>query len=118
MEDHVQAIRDAVAAIARITDRNARARAATEALELLTTANGDLARLRRDDIRAMRAEGDSYRKIAAALGIHFTRVRHIESGVPTGNSSRARAAKAQAQEKAVGDEHDGAAPGPRAKGGS
>ncbi len=97
----MQAIRDELDAIACIGDRLERARAATQALELLSEANGELARLRREDIQAMRAEGLSYRKIGAAIGVHYTRVKHIDSGMPTGNSSRSRAAKAQAQLQAA-----------------
>jgi hypothetical protein len=97
MEDHVQAIRDELDAIARIPDHEERARAATRALQLLTAANGELARMRREDVQALLADGLTYRKIGEAIGVHWTRVKHIESGMPTGNSSRARAAKAQAQ---------------------
>ena len=94
-EDHVQAIRDELAAIAGIPGHIERARAATQALQLLTEANADLARLRREDILALVASGLSYQKIGAAIGIDRTRVKQIQSGQPTGNSSRSRAAKAR-----------------------
>lgn len=103
----MQTIRDELDAIARITDHEERARAATQALQLLTAANAELARLRREDILMLVASGRSYRKIGAAIGIDGTRVKQIQSGRPTGNSSRARAAKAQAGEAAAtadGDE--------------
>jgi hypothetical protein len=96
-EDHVQAIRDELDAIASIGDRLERARAATGALQLLTAANGELARMRREDILALVAAGLSYRKIGEAIGIDGTRVKQIQSGRPTGNSSRSRAAKAEAR---------------------
>jgi DNA-directed RNA polymerase specialized sigma24 family protein len=92
-EDHVQAIQDELDAIAAIPDRLERARAATQALQLLTDANGKLARLRREDILALVDEGFSYQKIGAAIGIDRSRVKQIQTGRPTGNSSRARAAK-------------------------
>jgi hypothetical protein len=96
-EDHVQAIRDELDAIAAITDRLERARAATRALQLLADANGELARLRRQDILALVDAGLSYQKIGTAIGIDRTRVKQIQTGRPTGNSSRARAAKTSAQ---------------------
>lgn len=93
----MQAIRAELDAIAGIPDRLERARAATRALQLLAGANGELARLRREDILALVDAGLSYRKIGAAIGIDGTRVKQIQSGRPTGNSSRSRAAKASAQ---------------------
>ena len=102
----MQAIRDELDAIARIADHEERARAATRALQLLTAANAELARLRREDILEMVASGLSYRKIGAAIGIDGTRVKQIQSGRPTGNSSRARAAKARAGEAATADGHE------------
>jgi DNA-directed RNA polymerase specialized sigma24 family protein len=97
-EDHVQAIRDELAAIARMPDPLERAKAATLVLQLLTAANAELARLRREDILVLVDRGLSYRKIGAAIGVDGTRVKQIQSGRPTGNSSRARAAKPQARE--------------------
>lgn len=105
----MQTIRDELDAIARITDHEERARAATQALQLLTAANAELARLRREDILMLVASGRSYRKIGAAIGIDGTRVKQIQSGLPTGNSSRARAAKTQARtgEAAAADGDEG-----------
>jgi DNA-directed RNA polymerase specialized sigma24 family protein len=94
MDDCTQAVREAICAVAAITDRQARAKAASEVLELISEANGTLSRLRREDIKALRESGMSYRQIGAAIGIHFTRVKQIESGAPTGNSSRSRAERA------------------------
>lgn len=91
MEDCATAVREAIAAVVAITDPQARAKAASEVLELISEANATLSRVRREDIKAMRAAGMSYRQIGAAIGIHFTRVKQIESGVPTGNSARSRA---------------------------
>jgi hypothetical protein len=103
-EDHVQAIRDELDAIAGIPGHLERARAATGALQLLTAANAELARLRREDIQALVDAGLSYRKIGAAIGIDGTRVKQIQSGQPTGNSSRARAAKTQVRTQPAGSE--------------
>jgi DNA-directed RNA polymerase specialized sigma24 family protein len=93
VEDATRAVREAVDAIAAMSDPQARAKAASEVLKLISEANGTLSRLRREDIMTLRAAGLSYRDIGEAIGVHFTRVKQIESGVPTGNSSRARAAK-------------------------
>jgi DNA-directed RNA polymerase specialized sigma24 family protein len=96
VEDAARAVRDAVDAIAAMTDPQARAKAASEVLKIISEANGILAKLRQEDIKTLRAAGLSYRDIGKAIGVHFTRVKQIESGVPTGNSSRARAAKESA----------------------
>lgn len=93
VEDAAQAVRDAVDAIVAMTDPQARAKAASDVLKLISEANGVLAKLRQEDIKALRGAGLSYRQIGDAIGVHFTRVKQIESGVPTGNSARARAAK-------------------------
>ena len=100
----MQAIRDELDAIAGISDRLERARAATQALQLLTEANAELAQLRREDILTLVAAGLSYQKIGAAIGIDRTRVKQIQSGKPTGNSSRARAAKASGDVPATASE--------------
>jgi hypothetical protein len=94
VEDAAQAVRDAVNAIVAMTDPRARARAASDVLKLISEANGVLAKLRQEDIKTLRAAGLSYRQIGDAIGVHFTRVKQIESGIPTGNSARGRAAKA------------------------
>jgi DNA-directed RNA polymerase sigma subunit (sigma70/sigma32) len=94
VENAAQAVRDAIATVTAMKDRQARAKAATDVLELLSEANGVLAKLRREDIAALREAGMSYRQIGTALGVHHTRVKQIESGAPMGNSARGRAAKA------------------------
>lgn len=93
MDKRAQAIKDAIEAITQLDDPQTRVKASTEALELINRANGTLAKLRREDIKALRQAGMSYREIGRVIGIHFTRVKQIESGVPTGNSARSRAAK-------------------------
>jgi hypothetical protein len=102
-EDHVQAIQEELDAIARIPDHLERARIATQVLQLLTGANQELARLRREDILALVAANLSYRFIGAAIGIDGSRVKQIQSGKPTGNSSRSRAAKPQTQAQSRAD---------------
>lgn len=93
VEDAAKAVRDAVDAIVAMTDAQARAKAASEVLKVLSEANGILAKLRQEDIKTLRDAGLTYKQIGDAIGVHFTRVKQIESGVPTGNSARGRAAK-------------------------
>jgi IS30 family transposase len=70
-----------------------------QALDVLKTGNGALAKLRREDIQALRAAGLSYRQIGPAIGVHYSRVKQIESGTPTGSTARARAAREADDEK-------------------
>jgi hypothetical protein len=105
-EDCVLALRDALAAITGISDREARARALTQALALMSTANGELSRLRREDIRDLHQNpGMSYREIGDAIGIHYSHAQQLATGKATGNSTWAREAKA----RAVMGRKDGAA---------
>jgi hypothetical protein len=97
MDERAEDVQKAIDAITQIKDPQVRARVATEVLDLIHNANSTLARLRREDIRALRAAGMSYRKIGEAIGIHFTRVKQIETGAPTG-SARKRAAEMKASE--------------------
>jgi hypothetical protein len=62
----------------------------------MSAANGELARLRREDIRALHAEprAMSYRAIGEALGIDWGHARQLAAGVVRGNSARAREARA------------------------
>lgn len=92
----MRSIRDVLDDIAGIADREERARVITQVLQMLPGANEELARMRREDVQAMIAAGDSYRKIGPRIGVHWTRVGDIVTGRPTGNSSRARAAKTRA----------------------
>lgn len=54
-----------------------------------------VAQLRREDVRALRAAGLSYRQIGPAIGVHYSRVKQIESGTPTGATARARQQRAE-----------------------
>jgi hypothetical protein len=90
MDPRAEKIKTAIDEIATISDPEERARVIGQALEILSAGNGTLAKLRREDVQAMRAAGLSYRVIGEAIGVHFTRVKQIESGVPSGNSSRGR----------------------------
>jgi DNA-directed RNA polymerase specialized sigma24 family protein len=91
VEDCAKTLRDAIYAITAVTDRTERAKAATEMLEAIGSANNILSAMRREDIKALREAGMSYRQIGTAIGVHFTRVKQIESGLPMGNSARSRA---------------------------
>lgn len=93
MDSRAQLIKDAIDAVAQIDDPQDRAKVIGEALEILQEANATLSKLRRQDVQAMRAAGLTYRQIGPAIGVHFTRVKQIESGQPTGATARARAAR-------------------------
>lgn len=81
--------RDAVTALATIQDPTERARAAGELTEAIRDTGPEIARIRQEAIQQMRADGLSYRKIGELLGIHFTRVKQLETGESTGKWKRA-----------------------------
>jgi DNA-binding transcriptional regulator YiaG len=83
--------RDAVAAIKEIADATERALAAGEMTEAVRETTPEVARIRQDAIKEMRAQKLSYRKIGELLGIHFTRVKQLETGESTGKWKRAAA---------------------------
>ena len=91
MDSRAQLIKDAIDGVAQIDDPQERAKVIGEALDILKEANAALSKLRRQDIQALRAAGLSYRQIGPAIGVHYTRVKQIESGQPTGATARARA---------------------------
>jgi DNA-directed RNA polymerase specialized sigma24 family protein len=98
MDQRAEHVQRAIDAITEIADPGERAKVIGEALVVLTNANGTLAKLRREDIHALRAAGHSYRQIGAMLKINFTRVKQIHDGTPSGNSARGRAARAEPAE--------------------
>lgn len=98
VEDAAAAVRAAVESVEAMPPSEDRARAATAVLLVLKEANGALAKLRQADVKVMRAAGMTWGQIGAVLGVHRSRAKQIESGVPSGNSSRSRAAKASAEE--------------------
>jgi hypothetical protein len=99
VEDAAAAVRAAVESVEAMPPSEDRARAATAVLGVLAKANGDLAKLRQADVRVMRAAGMTWGQIGAVLGVHRSRARQIESGLPTGNSSRSRAAKSSSEDE-------------------
>jgi hypothetical protein len=84
-------IRDAVQALAAIPDPTERALAANEMSDAVREATTDVARIRTQAIRDLRAAGESHRAIGEKLGIHFTRVRQLEKGETTGRRKQAAA---------------------------
>ena len=80
--------RDAVTALAAIEDATERARAAGELTEAVRETAPEIARIRQEAIRELRAQKLSYRKIGELLGIHFTRVKQLETGESTGKWKR------------------------------
>lgn len=99
VEDAASAVQAAVESVEAMPPSEDRARAAGAVLLVLQGANATLSKLRQADVRAMRAEGMSWTQIGAVLGVHRSRAKQIETGAPTGNSSRSRAAKISSEDK-------------------
>lgn len=99
VKDAAAAVRAAVESVEAIPDAQDRARAASAVLVVLREANATLAKLRQADVRAMRADGMTWGQIGAVLGVHRSRARQIETGVPSGNSSRSRTAKVSSEDE-------------------
>lgn len=75
--------RDAVAALHAIDDPIERAREAGELLQVIRETTPEVASVRQAAIQELRSKPLSYRAIGDLLGIHFTRVKQIETGDPT-----------------------------------
>jgi DNA-binding NarL/FixJ family response regulator len=75
--EEVQRVVEAVNAVRAIEDPARRARAISELLKTQAEEAPELRRERRDIVLAMRAQKVSFRKIAAALGIHPSTVQDI-----------------------------------------
>lgn len=92
MDERAQRIQDAITEITQIEDPQVRAKAATEALKAIHDGNSTLAHARRAGIQELRAAGMTYRAIGPAIGVHFSRVKQLETGEPTGIHARPRKA--------------------------
>jgi len=90
-------LRDAVQALAAIPDPEQRALEAGEMADAARDATSDIARIRAQAIREMRAQQLSYRQIGERLGIHFTRVKQLETGTVTGRRKPATTTPATAE---------------------
>lgn len=83
--DHIRAALDALAAIPTPTER---ALAAGEMADAVRDATTEVAQIRQGAVQEMRTAGLSYRAIGETLGIHFTRVKQIETGETTGRRKK------------------------------
>lgn len=81
--------RDAVDALAAIPDATERAKAAGDFIDATRETSPRVTAIRQEAIKQMRADGMTYRAIGERLGIHFTRVKQLESGESTGKWKRA-----------------------------
>ncbi|WP_329521078.1 hypothetical protein [Spirillospora sp. NBC_01491] len=90
MDEHAQRIQDTITEITEIEDPQVRAKIVTEVLKVIHTGNSTLSAARREDIKELREAGLSYRKIGPLIGVHFSRVKQLESGEPTGINARPR----------------------------
>lgn len=101
VEDAAAAVQAAVESVAALPAPEDRARAASAVLLVIKQANGALAKLRQADVRTMRAAGMTWSQIGAVIGTNRSRARQIETGAPSGNSSRPRTPKASGSEPAA-----------------
>lgn len=81
-------IQDAIKAVTSIEDPAERGRAATDVLKVIHDGNRTLARLRRDVVLELRSQKMTYREIGPAIGVHYSRVKQIETGEPTGINAK------------------------------
>lgn len=75
--------RDAITALRAIDDPTERARAAGDLMKAIQETTPEVAAIRQEAIRELRAGSLTYRAIGELLGIHFTRVKQLESGDST-----------------------------------
>lgn len=75
--------RDAITALRAIDDPTQRARAAGELMKAIQETTPEVVGIRQEAIRELRAQSLTYRAIGDLLGIHFTRVKQLETGDST-----------------------------------
>lgn len=73
---------DALDALEAIPDAVKRWEAANDMTEAVRKATSRVAQVRSGIVRELRGQGLTYRAIGERLGIHFTRVKQLESGEP------------------------------------
>lgn len=88
-------VSDALKRVEEIDDPIQRAVAISEVLRDYETRAPKLRDLRREAVLAMRAEGVSYRKIAAKLKVSLGAVQNIERGHGSGWGTKSRAKPAE-----------------------
>jgi DNA-directed RNA polymerase specialized sigma24 family protein len=84
--EEVRRVVDAIGSLEAVEDPADRARRAARLLDEWPQQHSRLREIRQQAVIAMRADGMSYRKIAEAIGVHFTRVKQIETGETTSRS--------------------------------
>jgi len=73
---------DALDALEAIPDAVKRWEAANDMTEAVRKATSRVAQVRSGIVRELRGRGMTYRAIGDLLGVHFTRVKQLESGEP------------------------------------
>jgi hypothetical protein len=101
VDRRARAIRKQIQAIEAIGDPTERAKAATDALDVIKDGNRALSATRRDAVIRLREQGLSLRVITGLLGLRYHRtVQQIINGEPTGTGTpgRKKAPDAEAPE--------------------
>ena len=93
--EEARRVSDALDHVEGIDDPVERAVAISEVLKDYETRAPKLRDLRREAVLAMRAEGTSYRKIAAKLGVSLGTVQNIERGHGSGWGTKSRSKEAR-----------------------
>jgi len=73
---------DALDALEAIPDAAKRWEAANDMTDAVRKATSRVAQVRSGIVRELRGRGMTYRAIGDLLGVHFTRVKQLESGEP------------------------------------
>jgi uncharacterized protein (DUF2342 family) len=94
---------DALAALEAIPNAVERWRAASDMTEAVRLATPRVAQVRQQVVRELRAQGMTYRAVGELLGIHFTRVKQLESGGPAVRWKPGAAKSADVEEVAAED---------------
>jgi hypothetical protein len=103
-DEEVRRVVDTVSALEAVEDPADRARRAARLLDEWPVQHTRIREIRQQAIKELRAQKLSYRKIGEAIGVHYTRVKQIETGETT---SRRRLKKQASPAADVAPENSG-----------